>query len=88
MYSRQEAELLQRNLRRLNIELLIQLSSRRPSHTLDSLGKLRPGLARYTQRVRAARVRPHIRERDLFRSPLLQQQPIVGVEEENREGAV
>mmetsp|Transcript_33181 Transcript_33181/g.91752 ORF Transcript_33181/g.91752 Transcript_33181/m.91752 type:complete len:600 (+) Transcript_33181:841-2640(+) len=40
------------------------------------------------QRVAAARVRPHIREGDLRRRPLLEQKPVFGIKQHHGEGAV
>ena len=76
----------------LGAELVADLANRRvlDAHRLGSglerLVDLVDDLAK--ERVRAARVRPHLWEGDLRRGALLQEQPALGVEEHHREGAV
>lgn len=56
--TRKELESLWRDLLRGDPELLIQLALRRALHTLCRSLQIRTGLARDTQRVRAAGVGP------------------------------
>ena len=85
---REELELVDGHLLRLDAQLVVQFPLRGALHAQHSGVQLRAGLARHTQRVRAASVRPHVREGDLFGGALLQKQALVGIEEENGEGAV
>mgnify|MGYP007054562521 CR=1 FL=1 len=88
VYPGQEVELVQRHLLRLDAQLVVQLALRGPLDAQDRGVELRAGLPRDTQRVRTAGVGPQVRESDLLGGALLEQQTLVGVEEEDGEGAV
>ena len=84
----QESKIIQGNLLGLDPKLLVELPLRCSPHALDRLGKFRASLAGNAQRVRAASVCPHVRKGDLFRGSLLEKKLIIGIEEEDREGAM
>lgn len=88
MYSREEIELIQGYLLRLNSKLMFQLPLRSPLHAQDSGIQLRTGLASNSKRVRAASVCPHIWECNLLSGALLEKQALVGIEEEHGKGTV
>ena len=88
VYPGEEAEVIDGHLRRLDAELLVQLALRRAAHSLYRLLQTRASLSRDTQRMRAASVCPHVGESDLLGCALLQEQSVLGVEKEDREGAV
>ena len=83
VYPRQELKFVQRHSLCLNPELLVQFPLRRPSDALHSCLKLVSRLSGDPQRMRAACIGPHIRECDLLRRPLLKQQSVLRVEEED-----
>lgn len=88
MDSGEELELVKRNLLGLDSQFVVQLPLRGPLHPQNGSIQLRPSLPRNSQRVRAAGVRPHIRESDLLRRALLEEQPFAGIEQEDGKGAV
>lgn len=88
MDAREELELVQWDLLRRNPQLLLQLSLGSALDTQDRSIQLGSCFTGDTQRVRAACVGPHVREGDLLRRTLLQEQPFVRVEEEDGECAV
>jgi hypothetical protein len=83
-----EMELLDGNLLLLNAKLVLELSLGRTLDSLNSIGEIGAGLARHSQRVRAACVGPHIGEGDLLGSALLKEQLVLVVEQEDGEGTV
>jgi hypothetical protein len=88
VYSCEEVELLDWHLLGLDTKLLVKLALRR---ALDALNGKRQGgasLGGNAQRVGAAGVGPEVGERDLLGGSLLEQQAILGVEEEDGECAV
>lgn len=88
VYPREEVELVQRHLFFLDAQLVVQLALRRPLDAHDGVGQVRARLGRHAQRVRAARIGPHVGERDLLRRALLEEQLVLVVEEEYGEGPV
>jgi hypothetical protein len=88
MNSSQELEILYWNLRSLNSKLVVQLALCSLLDACDCFSQFGTTLARDTKWMRAACVGPHIGEGDLFSSALLNKQFILGVEEEDGEGAV
>ena len=88
--AREEREVCDGDLRRGDAELVVQLPHRRALRSLDVAGQVAVArLRRVRQRVRAARVGPHVWERDFLARPLLEKQLFrLGVEEEYGEGAV
>lgn len=86
--ARQKVEVLERDLLLLDAQLMVELSLRRALDALDRLGQRRARLARNAERVGAAGVRPHVRERDLLGCALLEQQLVLVVEEKDGEGPV
>lgn len=88
VYPRQELEVIDGYLRGLDAKFLVKLADRRTSNTLDRLLQSCSRFSRNAQRMRAASVRPHVRERDLLGRSLLQEESILGVEEEDGESAV
>ena len=86
VYAREVLEAVDRRLALRDAELVLELALRCPSYA-DLMRLLE--LALDGKRVRAARVRPHVRERDLLARALLQEQlPVRGPEDERGEGAV
>lgn len=81
-------KLLQRHLLWWNPQLLLQLALRRALHAQNSRVQLRTCLPGDAQRMRAASVCPHVGEGDFLGSALLQEETLVGVEEEDGEGTV
>lgn len=88
VYPGQELELVERHLLRLDAQLVVQLALRGPLDAHDRGIELRTRLPGHAQRVRAAGVGPHVSEGDLLGGALLEQQTLVGVEEEDGEGTV
>lgn len=86
--ARQEVEVVERHLLGVDAELVLELAPRRVLDARHRVLQVAARLAGDAQRVRAARVGPHVRERDLLRRALLQQQLVVRVEEEDGEGAM
>ena len=87
VYPRQVLELVYRRLLARDPELMFELSRRRNAHT--QLVLLHLFLVKVVERVRAARVRPHVGEGDLLRRALLQQELAVGrAEDKGGEGAM
>ena len=84
----EELEFLQRYLLRLDSQLVVQFPLRRALHPQDSRIQLSTSLTRNSKRVGAASVGPHIGEGDLLGGALLQQETVVGVEQEDRECTV
>lgn len=87
MYPREVLELIHRRLLTRDTQLVFELARRSYAHTelvlLDLL------LFKVIERVRAARVCPHVGERDLLARALLEQQlPIARSEHECGERAV
>jgi hypothetical protein len=79
----QELEFIQRHLLGPDTQLLVELPLRGSLNARDSGPKFCAGLPRNAQWMRAARIRPHIGERDLFRGALLKQKAIVRVKKEH-----
>lgn len=88
MNPRQELEVLDRDLLRLDAEFVVQLALSGTLSTHDGIGQVGTSLAGDTQRVRAAGVGPHIGEGDLLGSALLEEELVLVVEEEDGECAV
>jgi hypothetical protein len=86
--AREEAEVLKRHLGRVDAQLVLELALGRALDARDSLLEVGAALAGDAQRVRAARVGPHVGESDLLGGALLEEQPVLVVEEEDGEGAV
>lgn len=88
VYSCEEVELLDWHLLGLDTKLLVKLALRR---ALDALDRKRQGgasLGGNAQRVGAAGVGPEVGESDLLGGSLLEEQAVLGVEEEDGECAV
>jgi hypothetical protein len=88
VYPRQKLEVVDGHLGGLDAKLLVELADRRTSHALNRLLQSCASLSGNAQRVRAARVCPHVRECDLLGRSLLEEESVLGVEEEDGEGAV
>lgn len=88
MDSCEELEVFERDLSRLDSKLMLQFALSSPLHTCHRLLQLNTSLARNAQGMRAACIRPHIRKGDLFGRTLLEEELILGIEEEDGEGAV
>lgn len=88
MDSGQELEVLNWDLRRLDTEFMVEFSLRSVLHTCHSFCQFSTAFTRYSKRVRAACVGPHIREGDLLCCALLEKQFVLGIEEEDGECAV
>jgi hypothetical protein len=88
VYPRQELEVVDGHLGGLDAELLVELADRRTSHALNRLLQSCASLSGNAQRVRAACVCPHVRECNLLGRSLLEEESVLGVEEEDGEGAV
>lgn len=88
MNPRKKLKLLQRHLLRRDPQLLLQLALRRALHAQNSRVQFRACLPGDAQRMRAAGVCPHVGEGDFLGGALLQEETLVGVEEEDGEGAV
>lgn len=88
VYPSQEIKLFYRNLFLLNTEFMVQLSLRRSLHAHHCRFQICPCFARNAERMRAARVGPHVWKCDFLRGTLLEQESVGGVEEEDGEGAV
>jgi hypothetical protein len=88
VYPREEVKLLNGHLFRVDAKLLLQLALRRALYALDGQGQGGASLGRDSQRVGAACVGPEIGECDLLGRSLLQEQAVLGVEEEDGERAV
>lgn len=86
--ARQEVKVLKRNLLRLDAQLVVQLALRRTLRSRNRVDQVGARLGGNAQRVRAARVGPHVGEGDLLRGALLEQQLVLVVEEEDGKGAV
>jgi len=87
VYPRQVLELVYGCLFARDPELMIELSRRRNAHPQMVLFHL--FLLEVIERVRAARIRPHIGEGDLLRRALLQQELAIGrAEYKGGEGAM
>ena len=87
MYPRQVLEPVDGGLAARDAELVLELAARGDAHA--ALPFLLAFLRKVVERVRAARVRPHVGERDLLARALLQEQlPVRGPEDERGEGAV
>mmetsp|Transcript_9612 Transcript_9612/g.30788 ORF Transcript_9612/g.30788 Transcript_9612/m.30788 type:complete len:817 (+) Transcript_9612:244-2694(+) len=91
VHARHERE--PRRLQRRDPQLVPQLPHRRVLHARRRPARRRLGTVvlrrlHAVQRVRAARVRPHLRERDLRLRPLLQQEPPVRPEQHHAERPV
>lgn len=84
----QEPELLDRDLLLLDAKLVVQLALRGALDALNGIRESRSGLARNTERVRAAGVGPHVGESDLLGGALLEKELVLVVEEEDGEGTV
>lgn len=87
-YPGEEFELLERDLLRLDPQLVVQLPLSRPLDAQDGSIQLSTSLPWDSQRVRAAGVGPLIGEGNLLGSALLEEKAVVGVEEEDGKGAV
>lgn len=68
----QELKILERELLRFDIQFVAQLPLRRPLDAHHGRLERTPRLRRHAQGVRAACVRPHVREGDFFRCALLE----------------
>lgn len=88
MDPREILKLVQRHLLGLDAQLLFQLALRSSLHAQHGGVQLGAGLAGDAQGVRAAGIRPHVGEGDFLGGALLEQQAVVGVEQEDGEGAV
>jgi hypothetical protein len=88
VYSREELELVQGYLLRLNSQLMLEFPLRSPLHAHNSGIQLRASLSSDSEGMRAASICPHIRECYLLGGALLKEQALVGIEEENGEGTV
>lgn len=88
MDSGEEFKLVQGHLLGLDAQLVVQLPLRCTLHPKNGGVQLGASLSRDPKRVGAAGVRPHVGEGDLLGGALLQQQALVGVEEEDRKGTV
>ena len=88
MYSRQEFELLQRDLLSLDSQFVAKLPLSSSAHALNGSIELGSSLAWDAQGVGAAGIRPQVRERNLFRSALLKKKSLFGVKEEYGKGTV
>jgi len=87
VYPRQVLELVHRCLLARDPELVVELSRR--GNADPQLVLLHLFLFKVIERVRAARIRPHIGEGDLLRRALLQQELAVGwAEDEGGERAM
>lgn len=84
----QEVEVLYGDLLLLNSQLVVQFPLGSSLGPRDRIGQVGARLGGDAERVRAASVGPHIGEGDLLGSPLLQQQLVLIVKEEDGEGAV
>ena len=84
----QKAEVLQRHLLLLDAELVVQLALGGVFDAQDGVREVRARLVGHVQRVRAARVCPHVGEGDLLGGALLEEELVLVVEEEDGEGAV
>lgn len=80
--SGEELKLVQRHLLRLDTQLMVQFPLRSTLHTNDSSVQLRASLSGDSQRVRAAGIGPHVGEGNFFGGALLQEQALVGIEQE------
>jgi hypothetical protein len=88
VYPRQELEVIDRHLCRRDAELVIELAHCRPTNALYRSIKSNASLPWYAQRVRTASIGPHVRKRDLLGCTLLQEKPVLRVEEEDGESAM
>ena len=87
VYAREVLEAVDGRLAGRDAELVLELAARGDAHA--ALARLLALGGEVVERVRAARVRPHVRERDLLRRALLQEQlPVARPEDERGEGAV
>lgn len=86
--SGEELELLDWYLFGLNSELVVQFPLRSTFHAHDSGVKFSASLSGDSQGVGAAGVGPHVREGDLLAGALLEQEALVGIEQENGKGAM
>ena len=84
----QETELVKGHLFLLDAELVLELALCGTLDALDGVLEVGACLAGNAKGVRAAGVGPHVGERDLLRSALLEKQLVLIVEEEDGEGAV
>jgi hypothetical protein len=86
--ARQEVEIVKRHLLLLDAQLMVQLPLSGILDARDGVWQVGARFCRHAQRVRAACVRPHVWECNLFRRPLLKKQLVLVVEQENGEGPV
>lgn len=86
--SGEEFKLVQGHLLGLDAQLVAQLPLRRALHSNNGGIQLGASLSRNPKRVGAAGVGPHVGEGNLLGGALLQQQALVGVEEEDGKGTV
>jgi len=88
VYPRKELEIVNRHLFRLDAQLVVQLAHCGATHALNRCLESNASLSRYAERMRAACICPHIWESDLLGRALLEKKTVLGVEEEDGEGAV
>ena len=84
----QEVEVLERNLLLLDAQFMLKLALGGSLDTSNRVLKSRTSLGRDVKRVGAAGVGPHVGEGDLLGSALLEEELVLVVEEEDREGTV
>lgn len=84
----QEAEVLNGDLLLLDTELVVELALGGALDTLNGIGEVVTSLAGDAQGVGAAGVGPHVGEGDLLAGALLEEELVLVVEEEDREGSV
>lgn len=86
--SGEKLELVQWHLLGLDAQLVVQFPLRSALHTQDCSVQFRTSLSGNSQRVGAAGIGPHVGEGDLLGGALLQEQTLVGIEQENGKGTV
>lgn len=86
--SGEELKLVQWHLLRLDAQLVVQFPLRCALHTQDSCIQLRASLSRDAQRMGAAGIGPHVGEGNLLGGALLQEQALIGIEQENGKGTM
>ena len=84
----QETEFLDGDFVGFDAEFLVELADRGALGTLDGGVEVVAGFGGHAEWVRAAGVGPHVREGDFLRGALLEEEAVLGVEEEGGEGAV
>ena len=88
VYPCQKLEVVEWHLRSFDAQLVVQLALCSTTHSCNRCIEAHARLAGNPQRVRAAGVCPHVGEGYLLARALLQEEPVLGVEEEDGECAV